>query len=34
VHGHAADLAAAADGERGLLASDLLPHLRRLVNHE
>jgi len=34
VHGRAADLAAAADGERGLLASDLLPHLRHLVNHE
>ena len=32
LHGRAADLAAAADGERGLLATDLLPHLRRLVN--
>ena len=32
LHGHAADLAAAANGERGLLATDLLPHLRRLVN--
>lgn len=31
VHALAAD-AAAADGERGLLASDLMPHLRRLVN--
>ncbi len=31
LHGRAADLAA-ADGERGLLATDLLPHLRRLVN--
>ncbi|GAB6142307.1 NAD(P)H-hydrate dehydratase [Methylosoma difficile] len=32
LHGKAADLAAQADGERGLLASDLLPFLRRLVN--
>jgi NAD(P)H-hydrate epimerase len=24
--------AAAADGERGMLAGDLLPHLRRLAN--
>lgn len=32
LHGRAADAAAAADGERGLLASDLLPQLRRLVN--
>jgi NAD(P)H-hydrate epimerase len=31
IHGAAADLAA-RDGERGLLASDLLPHLRKLVN--
>ena len=31
-HGLAADLAAAKDGERGLLASDLMPYLRRLVN--
>ncbi len=31
LHARAADLAA-ADGERGLLATDLLPHLRRLVN--
>jgi NAD(P)H-hydrate epimerase len=31
VHGRAGD-AAAADGQRGLLAADLLPHLRRLVN--
>ena len=31
LHGAAADLAA-ADGQRGLLATDLLPHLRRLVN--
>jgi NAD(P)H-hydrate epimerase len=32
VHGAAADTAAQEGGERGLLASDLLPHLRRLVN--
>ncbi len=31
LHAAAAD-AAAADGERGLLASDLFPHLRRLAN--
>lgn len=31
IHGEAADLAACA-GERGLLASDLLPLIRRLVN--
>ncbi len=31
LHGRAADLAAQA-GERGLLAQDLMPHLRRLVN--
>ena len=31
VHGHAADRAALA-GERGLLAGDLLPHLRAAVN--
>ncbi|MDO9424218.1 MAG: NAD(P)H-hydrate dehydratase [Methylobacter sp.] len=31
-HGLAADLAAEKDGERGLLASDLMPYLRRLVN--
>ncbi len=31
LHARAGDLAA-ADGERGLLATDLLPHLRRLVN--
>jgi NAD(P)H-hydrate epimerase len=28
LHGLAADLAAKADGERGLLASDLMPYLR------
>ena len=32
LHGRAAELAA-ADGQRGLLAADLLPHLRRLVDH-
>ncbi len=32
VHGMAADLAAAQHGERGLLASDLMPFLRQLVN--
>jgi len=31
-HGLAADLAAEKDGERGLLAGDLMPYLRRLVN--
>ncbi|MCK9396125.1 MAG: NAD(P)H-hydrate dehydratase [Methylobacter sp.] len=31
-HGLAADLAAAKDGERGLLAGDLMPYLRHLVN--
>jgi NAD(P)H-hydrate epimerase len=31
VHAHAADLAA-ADGERGLLASDLITHLREAIN--
>ncbi len=32
LHAKAADLAAAEQGERGLLASDLLPFLHRLVN--
>jgi hydroxyethylthiazole kinase-like uncharacterized protein yjeF len=32
LHGRAADRAAARDGERGLLATDLLPFLRQLVN--
>lgn len=32
VHGEAADLAAAAGGERGMLASDLMPYIRRLAN--
>ncbi|MBL6985798.1 MAG: NAD(P)H-hydrate dehydratase [Methylobacter sp.] len=31
-HGLAADMAAEKDGERGLLASDLMPYLRQLVN--
>ncbi len=32
LHSKAADMAAAADGERGLLASDLLQPMRRLLN--
>jgi len=32
LHGMAADKAATEDGERGLLASDLMPHLRKLAN--
>lgn len=32
IHGLAADKAALQDGERGLLASDLMPYLRVLVN--
>lgn len=32
VHGMAGDLAARAGGERGLIATDLMPYLRRLVN--
>ena len=32
LHGRAGDLAARNSGERGLLASDLLPYLRQLVN--
>lgn len=32
IHGSAADKAATDGGERGLLASDLMPYLRRLVN--
>lgn len=32
VHGEAADLLAAASGERGLLASDLLPNIKELLN--
>ena len=32
IHAKSADLAAAAQGERGLLATDLLPHIHHLVN--
>ena len=32
LHGYAADGAAQKDGERGLLASDLMPYLRLGVN--
>jgi len=32
LHARAADLAATADGERGLIATDLMPYLRQLVN--
>ena len=32
LHGDAADLVALEYGERGMLASDLFPHLRRLIN--
>lgn len=32
VHSKAADLAADAGGQRGLLATDLFPHIRRLLN--
>jgi len=32
LHSEAADLAAKQDGERGLLATDLLPYLRDLIN--
>ncbi len=32
IHSRAADLNAKQNGERGMLASDLLPHLRSLVN--
>lgn len=32
LHGAAADMAVVAEGERGLLASDLMPWIRRLVN--
>ncbi len=34
IHGEAADLAAEEAGERGLIATDLLPFIRRLVNPE
>jgi len=32
IHGEAADLCAGASGQKGLLATDLLPQIRRLVN--
>jgi len=32
VHGEAADLAAAESGQRGMLATDLLPLIRQLLN--
>jgi len=32
VHSMAADLAVATEGQRGLLATDLFPHIRRLLN--
>jgi len=32
LHAVAGDAAAAVDGERGMLASDLLPHLRKWSN--
>jgi NAD(P)H-hydrate epimerase len=32
VHAMAADKAATDEGERGLLATDLLPYIRRLLN--
>ncbi len=34
LHGLAADRAAEVNGQRGLLATDLFPHIRRLVNAE
>lgn len=34
MHGKAADLVAQQEGQRGLIASDLLPHIRNLVNYE
>lgn len=34
LHGAAGDAAARIDGERGLLPSDLFPHIRRLANPE
>jgi NAD(P)H-hydrate epimerase len=32
LHAFAGDLAVLASGERGLLATDLLPHIRTLIN--
>ncbi len=32
LHSKSADLAAQEQGERGLLATDLLPYLRKLIN--
>ncbi len=32
LHGEAADLSAQAEGERGMLASDLMPFIRKLMN--
>ena len=32
IHGEAADLAAQEAGQRGLIATDLMPFIRRLVN--
>lgn len=32
VHGHAADIIASEFGERGMLASDIFPQVRRLIN--
>lgn len=34
VHGMAGNMAAKSGGERGLLASDLLPYIRELLNHD
>lgn len=33
IHGEAADLAVVSEGERGLLATDLFHHIRRLANN-
>ena len=32
IHGEAADLAMEADGQRGMLATDLFLHIRQLIN--
>ena len=32
LHARAADLSAARNGERGMMATDLLPYIRQLVN--